>query len=84
MKVNLCFKAKKVAFRERNHAKVEKSTFLHSSVAKKPARFFRFLKKVFLEVMPNPSLKGHFARRPYFSTWKPFTFSLLSINVMVS
>ena len=37
------FKAKKVTFREGNHAKVGGLCVLHSSAAKKPSRFFRFL-----------------------------------------
>ncbi len=46
MKVNLCFKAKKVAFRERNHAKVEKSTFCIPQ-SQKAFEIFPFLEDKF-------------------------------------
>ena len=44
-KVKHAFKAEKVVFRERNRAKTEKCSFLHSWAANFPSKIFRFLPK---------------------------------------
>ena len=80
----LAFKAKKVAFRERNRAKVEKSTFLHSSVAKKPARFFRFFTFSIPKPCANSDANLGFALRDFFNTWKNFNMARFTTAMHVS
>ena len=55
-KVNHAFKAKKVAFRERNCKNAEKSCFFYSWAAKKPARWNPVFEEKFSEPSANPVL----------------------------
>ena len=83
MKVINLFKAKKVTFRERKSSKVENGPFwLHLTpnfLERDENRFFAFAN---LNLVPNPSLKGHFARRRSSNTNRDFACSLLVKNLM--
>ncbi len=81
MKVIWVFKAKRVAFRGRNHAKVEKSTFSHSSVAKMPSRFFRFEEK-FPGSDAKSEFEGTFCQASLFEHLIDFHFSTFSEILM--
>ena len=69
IKVINLFKATKVTFRERNSQKCKIEAILHSSAAKKPSRFSRFLKKNSPEVVPNSDSSYKYAEMDIFNEW---------------